>query len=433
MLVENIWKSIMYKLSVITAVNPNILGSQTNIDNSPLVLNDNLVIFCANESINSLTEVRRKYDANLSKTHFIAYDDHNTDSWHLYSQNLQKANIKDLYRELLKLNRFAFIRDYFSKNFFKSTHALWVDWESEFLAGMENKTVKNLEICNESQTLFGDENGELIPDLFVVPQEMAWNFYYLNKLEHREAIYAGNFKSQKEFFVILLGKYNTQINLCYNIPNIVEKLTTEKEAIVPQPKHAREKMHVVVNHFQHDTSWISRLHYNFSVYNKNPNEHHLYNLNLPNVGFDSIVYFTYIIDNYDNLPEYVAFLQDDPFFHCMDVIQIINNFNFDRDFVPMGTSYYLGGHDWKMSEDYAEKVGLPFKRPLKMITSCQSIIKRELILKRPKEFYQLLVSTIDKTVKCSDNYAIENLWPTIFSFNEELVPCLNCKGHGDKQ
>jgi len=191
-------------------------------------------------------------------------------------------------------------------------------------------------------------------------------------------------------------------------PDLPDKLCEQNEPTLPLAKHSKERIAVVVNHYQHDTSWINRLHYNVSVYNKNPNEFDLYELNIPNVGFDSIVYFTYIIDNYDNLPEYVAFLQDDPFFHCMDVIQIINNFEFDRDFVPMGTSYYLGGHDWKMSEDYAEKVGLAFQRPLKMITSCQSIIKRDLILKRPKEFYQLLVSTIDKTVKCSDNYAIEN-------------------------
>jgi hypothetical protein len=346
---------------------------------------------------------------------------------------LQKANVEDIYYELLKLNRFAFLRDYFSKNFFKASHALWVDWDSKFLVDMEGKAIKNLEPCNESQVFFTDENGSIHSELFIVPQEMAWNFYYLNKLEHRETIYSGNFKTQEEYFAILLGKYSNQISLCYDFPNVSDKLCLEKEPVLPESKYPKDKLTVVVNHYQHDTSWINRLHFNVAAYNKNPNEHHLYELNLPNVGFDSIVYFTYIIDNYDNLPEYVAFLQDDPFFHCMDVIQIINNFEFDKDFVPMGTSYYLGGHDWKMSEDYADKVELPYQRPLKMITSCQSIIKRDLILKRSKEFYQLLVSTIDKTVKCSDNYAIENLWPTIFSFNEELVPCLNCKGHGDKQ
>jgi hypothetical protein len=117
----------------------------------------------------------------------------------------------------------------------------------------------------------------------------------------------------------------------------------------------------------------------------------------------------------------------------MDAIQIVNNFKFDKDFVPMSTSYYLGQHDWKMTEDYAERIGLQFERPLKMITSCQCIVSKERVLKREKSFYELLVSTIDMHVKSSENYAIENLWPTILSFNEDLVPCLNCKGHGDRQ
>ena len=68
-----------------------------------------------------------------------------------------------------------------------------------------------------------------------------------------------------------------------------------------------------------------------------------------------------------------------------------------------------------------------------MITSCQCIVSKERVLKREKSFYELLVSTIDKQVKSSENYAIENLWPTILSFNEDLIPCINCKGHGDNQ
>ena len=424
----------MYKLFAITAVNTiTFEKNKESLNRTPLVLDNNLVVFCSAQILPEIIEFRKKFDPELRKSKFIEFYEHNLDAFHLYHGSLAGKTNDHLFEEIVTLNKMAFIRDYFSSNYFKSSHAMWIDWNAEFLQDMEGKSIKNLELCAEAQTLFTDSQGEVLPEIFVVPQEMAWNFYYLNKLEHRDYILSGNLKTQKEYFSILLGKYSNQINLCCNVANLAEKLTTDKQPDLPIAKFPRNKLEVVVNHYQHDTSWIDRLLFNVSVYNKNPNEHFLYELNLPNVGFDSIVYFTYIIDNYDNLPEYVAFLQDDPFFHCMDVIQIINNFNFDRDFVPMGTSYYLGGHDWKMSEDYAEKVGLSFQRPLKMITSCQSIIKRELILKRPKEFYQLLVSTIDKTVKCSDNYAIENLWPTIFSFNEELVPCLNCKGHGDKQ
>jgi hypothetical protein len=425
----------MYKLAVITAVNPHQIGG-FDLTQSPLVTPNKLIVFCAPQNETYLRDFRQNFDPELKNTHFIHYDDHNTDAWHLYSSRLAEKfteNRNEIYNALVDLNRFAFIRDYFSKNFFQVSHVMWMDWNSPYNSLLKNTGLRNLSVCQEAQTLFAKEGG-LEPSMFIVPQEMAWNFYYLNKLEHRETINGGVLLSQSEYFSILLGKYSSQIVLVGgDTENIVNILQEEKEPCPPEPINTDSSLVVVVNHYQHDTSWINRLNYPAVVYNKNPSDFDKYTKNLPNVGFDSIVYFTYIIENYDNLPDYVCFLQDDPFFHCMDVIQIVNNFAFDREFVPMGTSYYLGAHDWVMSETYAERVALPFARPLKMITSCQSIISKNKILTRSKEFYQLLISTIDKTVKCPENYAIENLWPTIFSFNEELVPCLNCKGHGDKQ
>ena len=73
---------------------------------------------------------------------------------------------------------------------------------------------------------------------------------------------------------------------------------------------------VVICHYQEDLSWTKDLEHPYVVYNKNYKEAHKYAMNLPNVGFDSIAYFKYIIDMYEFLPNYVCFSQDDPFFHC---------------------------------------------------------------------------------------------------------------------
>ena len=419
-------------ISVVTGFELN--ASPFDVENSlSLKVNNNLIIFCPSTLCDFIAGIRQKYDPNLEKTHIQVYSPSN-DAQHLYYNNLKQIFSGDenkIYSSILKLNRLAFIRDMGMINPFKASHFLWIDHDYK----NNLPEVKNLEICIEKVIHFCkiENNGtqKLCDQIFIIPQEMAWAYYYWNKLEHRPTLGGNVLLEYSDYFEKLTNK----------LPNIVEVKTEEPvlllmqaKEFIPLPVEKFDKsLVVVVNHYQYDTSWVSRLNHPAVVYNKNPNHTHLYDINLPNLGFDTIVYLRYIIDNYDNLPDYICFLQDDPFFHCMDVIQIVNNFKFDKDFVPMSTSYYLGGHDWKMSEDYAERVGLQFQRPLKMITSCQCIVSKERVLKREKSFYELLVSTIDKQVKSSENYAIENLWPTILSFNEDLIPCINCKGHGDNQ
>jgi len=422
----------MYSGVVVTAI-------EQNFDCKILRAKDNLVIFCPHELVDSIREQRKTFDKDQSKTLIISYHRSNTDAWHLYANQLKSLNNVEnelIYNDLLEFNRMAWVRDYFAKNHFKASHALWVDADSAILNDFDfsQNLFQNLFYCGEFQTLFSDQKGTIDHTLFIVPQEMAWNFYYLNKLIYRDSLGNNQQLSYSQYFAEFLKRHSEQTSLvAYEDEGIAKRLQQASHPILPSVVHHEKTLVVVVNHYQHDTSWINRLHHPAVVYNKNPHDVDKYDLNLPNVGFDTIVYFRYIIDNYDRLPDYMCFLQDDPFFHCMDVIQIVNNFGFDRDFVPMSTSYYLGGHDWKMSEDYAERVGLQYQRPLKMITSCQVIISKEKVLQRPKSFYELLVSTIDQHVKSSENYAIENLWPTILGFNEELVPCMNCKGYGDKQ
>ena len=414
--------------SVVTGFDQEATVEQIE-NNDVLKLQNNLIVYAPHRLEEQLLSFRKQYDPDLTKTHVMFYFD-NTDAKHLYNENLVNLlgdDKKQIQQCLLKLNRLAFIRDMGMVNPFKTSHFLWIDADVK----LPFEKVENYELCVEKVVHFIDNDGIIDDRIFIVPQEMAWAYYYWNKLEHRETIHSHVLLPFNQYFEILNKKLDSIIEVKIGSPF---DILSQNKDFVPLPVEDFDKtLTVVVNHYQHDTSWVSRLNHPVSVYNKNPNDTHLFELNLPNVGFDTIVYLRFIIDNYDNLPDYMCFLQDDPFFHCMDTIQIVNNFKFDREFVPMSTSYYLGGHDWKMSEDYAARVGLEFVRPLKMITSCQCIVSKKLVLQRKKEFYELLVSTIDQHVKSSENYAIENLWPTILGFNEELVPCLNCRGYGDKQ
>lgn len=131
------------------------------------------------------------------------------------------------------------------------------------------------------------------------------------------------------------------------------------------------------------------------------------------------------------MPEYVCFLQDDPFYHCTDTVEIINNFSYDKKFYPLGITYKLGEWDVPKSENYASMLNIKYKHPIKFINSAQCIVHRDLIRKTPRILYQRIIRTINKTIKCDYNYCIEYLWPTILNFNEELeVSFYNCKGGG---
>jgi hypothetical protein len=419
-------------ISVVTGFD---LGStiQDVENNAVLKLQNNLIIFAPSSIKNYIEEYRSQFDPELKNTFVVSFEQ-NADAYNLYYNNIAtflNDNTRHVHKFLLKINRLAFIRDMGMKNPFKSSHFLWIDSDSI----LPFDKINNHEICIEKVVHFAiklPDNEYFIDDsIFCVPQEMAWAYYYWNKLEHQSTINNYNLMPHNYYFE-RLSKFLTNI-VELKFEDAFLSISADKKWEPLAVEKFDKSLVVVVNHYQYDTSWVSRLNHPAVIYNKNPNETHLFDLNLPNLGFDTIVYLRYIIDNYDNLPDYMCFLQDDPFFHCMDVIQIVNNFKFDKDFVPMSTSYYLGQHDWKMTEDYAERIGLAFERPLKMITSCQCIVSKERVLKREKAFYELLVSTIDQHVKSSENYAIENLWPTILSFNEDLVPCLNCKGHGDRQ
>lgn len=180
---------------------------------------------------------------------------------------------------------------------------------------------------------------------------------------------------------------------------------------------------VVIGHYQEDLNWVNDLKYPYVIYNKNPENNGKYDFDLPNYGWDTIVYLTYIIDNYDNLPDYVCFSQDNPFDHYKDFVNKINNFDGLTQFLPLGKTYIRDNEDIvKFTKKYADTVGITYDTDIKFISGAQCIVSKELILKNNKEFYKVIKESIPKQkISWNINYYIEYLWPTIFNFNTELT------------
>lgn len=179
---------------------------------------------------------------------------------------------------------------------------------------------------------------------------------------------------------------------------------------------------VVICHYKENLSWIKNLKQDYVIYNKNPNNNGKYHFDLPNYGFDTIVYLTYIIDHYDTLPDFICFSQDDPFFHCPGFLEKVNNFNGNKKFHPLGITYYRDVEDiLTRTKKYAESVGIEYDEPIKFINSAQCIVSSELIKSKPKSFYERIKNSLNKEqIITETNYLIEYLWPTILGFNNEL-------------
>jgi len=184
---------------------------------------------------------------------------------------------------------------------------------------------------------------------------------------------------------------------------------------------------VVICHFKEDLGWIDQLKHPYVIYNKNPKNEGEYDFNIPNYGFDTVAYVKYIIDNYDNLPNYVCFSQDDPFFHCEEFLNKVNGFDGLSEFCPLGKTYERDNEDTlKQTIDYAKRVGIEFEEPIKFINSAQCIVSSKLIRSTSIDVYKNIMYSYDKnSVINQTNYLIEYLWPTIMNFNDKLELSFN--------
>jgi hypothetical protein len=67
---------------------------------------------------------------------------------------------------------------------------------------------------------------------------------------------------------------------------------------------------IVVSHYKENLDWLRSFDSDkVLVYNKNEEKTEYTTINLPNLGRESNTYLKYIVDNYDNLPDIVVFMQ----------------------------------------------------------------------------------------------------------------------------
>jgi len=176
-------------------------------------------------------------------------------------------------------------------------------------------------------------------------------------------------------------------------------------------------MKYVISRYNHDIEPIMKYAKDYVLYDRS--EQAIEGaIIMPNIGSDIYDKFTYIIDNYDNLPDVVCLVKCNLFKYITEeeFIKVKDN----KTFTPLltqnhitqpGVSYYKDGiyhetnnywyldpHPARKADELMELLGLKDLDFIPFSPGSNYILPKENILKHSKEHYQLLRSFLEHDV-----------------------------------
>lgn len=189
---------------------------------------------------------------------------------------------------------------------------------------------------------------------------------------------------------------------------------------------------LIVSRYNEDIGWLKRVpYYRQFIYNKGSQINGT--IPLPNVGRETHTYFNHIVENYNQLGDWLFFTQGHPFDHVKDYIEVLNNFPMVKPSSPLriGESLYFLSNGVFKSTLYSKSSGAPYHFDLIDIDGLWSelfdntpptdypftagaifVISKDLILNRPIEFYQ---KCLDLSVDRKHGpWEFERIFPSLF-------------------
>jgi len=213
--------------------------------------------------------------------------------------------------------------------------------------------------------------------------------------------------------------------------NIVDLLPKDGERAEVGPACDRQPVKpysIVVAKFNENIEWTKELGGNVIIYDKSVPP-------LKNIGREAETYLRYIIEHYNNLPEYVIFLQGNPYDTMWSHTSVKDGLKSPETACPFvapwredpinrwpETYYYRDYYFLLFGEHYTETT-------IRFATGAQWSVPRHCITHRPLDFYKKLHRMISKAGNPSledvharnyDKYSIdawmlERLWAPIFN------------------
>jgi hypothetical protein len=175
---------------------------------------------------------------------------------------------------------------------------------------------------------------------------------------------------------------------------------------------------IVVAKYREDMSFTKNFKYPVKVYDKSTD--------YPNVGREAETYLRYIIENYDNLPDFVIFLQGNPFDHLPQNFDLFNmNLNNIRSAQPISNWLKLEKWNWATRTKQAFLTLFDENLPeyFQINRGAQYIVPKECITSRSLNFYQTIhkvLCEVDNKTEHRTNclvcpWTLERMWPYIFN------------------
>ena len=183
---------------------------------------------------------------------------------------------------------------------------------------------------------------------------------------------------------------------------------------------------IVLARYNEDIEWCKQFS-NVIVYNKGDELNDGYNeVLLSNVGREGHTYYKHICDNYDNLTDYIIFLQGRPFDHSPNIISNLNkyvnnaylsiNFEFLSEVILECNLTGCIHHSGLPLIDTYEKIFDERKEYMefKFGAGAQFIVSKKCILNKPKTFYSKIVEILQNDINPIEGYVIERFHKIIF-------------------
>jgi len=207
-----------------------------------------------------------------------------------------------------------------------------------------------------------------------------------------------------------------------------------------------------ISNHNNDLSWVKNYPNPYIVYDRSDNDSYVEGLNYiksPNVGYNIYDICTFIIDNYDKLPEYTTFCKGNVFPRHVGIEtfeKFMNNkyftpifdyklhnphmpicmFSSDGSYSEINNSWYMNeGKPFKYFTNYNEFLNFIFVNPLIPIYNtfapgANYVVPKNMILKYNIEFYENLRIFVSHSSFSSESHIIERALYTIWLCNFEV-------------
>ncbi len=178
---------------------------------------------------------------------------------------------------------------------------------------------------------------------------------------------------------------------------------------------------IVIAKYKEDISWVKDLKYPYIIYDKSKD--------IPNVGRESETYLRFILENYNNLPDYTVFLQGKPFDHLtISSVEFINQqIELSKDIinttVPLNNILNEQHNKYtRTKESYNTLFNNNLPAKFSFPPGAQFIVPKQCILCRPYKYYEEITKAIreNNNTKAKMNnclvcpWTIERMWLYIF-------------------